>query len=93
MEADIVNPVHEIQLLNEHQIVEYGPVPFAKKSAMLWLPTNAEIYLDFQKHHYYRRHRFDHYMLFDVGTSQEDKAPPESSISGPARPTEKGLPN
>jgi tetratricopeptide (TPR) repeat protein len=72
MEADMSHAVHEIQLLSEHQIVEYGPVPFAKKNTVLWLPTNAEIYLDFRKHRYYRRHGFDHYMLFDVGTSQED---------------------
>ena len=93
MEADMANPIHELQLLSEHQIVEYGPVPFAKTNTMLWLPTNAEIYLDFRKHHYYRRHSFDRYMLFDVGTSQQDKNPPETSTSGPASTTRKGLPN
>jgi hypothetical protein len=93
MEADIANPIHEIQLLSEHQIVEYGPVSFAKKNTMLWVPTNAEIYLDFRKHHYYRRHSFDHYMVFDVDTSQEDQHPPDTSTSGSTSTTEKGLPN
>jgi len=91
IEADMVKPIHEIQLLSEHQIVEYGPVPFAKKSTMLWLPTNAEIYLDFRKHHFYRRHSFDDYMLFDVGASQEDKLPPDTSTSAPTPPPGKGL--
>jgi len=79
MEADMVNPVHEIQLLSEHQTVEYGPVPFARKNTMLWLPKNAEIYFDFRKHHYYRRHSFDHYSLFSVDTEQKDKVPQPSS--------------
>ena len=93
MEADMAKPIHEIQLVSEHQIVEYGPVPFAKQNTMLWLPTNAEIYLDFRKHHYYRRHSFDHYMVFDVGTSQQDKHLPDTSTSAPTSTTEKGLPN
>jgi hypothetical protein len=42
MEADMVNPMREIQLLSEHQTVEYGPVPFAKKNTSLWLPKSAE---------------------------------------------------
>lgn len=75
IEADMVTPVHEIQLLGEHQVVEYGPVPFAKMNTMLWLPKTAEIYLDFRKHHYYRRHSFDHYMLFAVDTQEKDKVP------------------
>ena len=93
MEADMVNTVHEIQLRSEHQIVEYGPVPFAKKNTILWLPKNAEIYLDFRKRRYYRRHSFDRYMLFDVGTSQEDKNLPDTATSSPTSTTEKGLPN
>ena len=63
IEADMVNPLHEIQLLSEHQTVEYGPVPFPRKNTVLWLPKDAEIYFDFRKHYYYRRHSFDHYML------------------------------
>jgi len=93
MEADMVKTVHEIRLRSEHQIVEYGPVPFAKKNTTLWLPKNAEIYLDFRKRRYYRRHSFDHYTLFDVGTSQEDKSPPDISTSGPPSTTEKALPD
>jgi tetratricopeptide (TPR) repeat protein len=93
MEADMANPIHDLQLLSEHQIVEYAPVPFAKTNTMLWLPTKAEIYLDFRKHRYYRRHSFDQYMLFDVGTSQQDKNPPATSTSGPASTTGTELPN
>jgi hypothetical protein len=75
IEADMANPMHEIQLLSEHQVVEYGPVPFAKKNTMLWLPKNVEIYFDFRKRRYYRHYSFDRYMLFDVNTDEKDKAP------------------
>jgi Tfp pilus assembly protein PilF len=75
MEAEIINPMPKIQLLSEHQIVEYGPVPFPKRDTTLWLPKSAEIYFDFRKHHYYRRHSFDHYMLFAVDSEEKRKEP------------------
>jgi hypothetical protein len=75
IEAEMVNPMPEIQLLSEHQVVEYGPIPFQKKNASLWLPKSAEIYFDFRKHHYYRRHSFDHYMLYSVDTEEKRKEP------------------
>jgi tetratricopeptide (TPR) repeat protein len=87
IEADMVNPMPEIQLLSEHQAVEYGPVPFPKKSTSLWLPKTAEIYFDFRKHRYYRRHSFDHFMLFSTDTEEKRKEP----VSKPpaAKPDEK----
>jgi hypothetical protein len=75
MEAEMVKSMPEIQLLSEHQTVEYGPVPFPKKNTSLWLPKNAEIYFDFRKHHYYRRHSFAHYMLYSVDTDEKRRAP------------------
>lgn len=75
IEADMVSPMPEIQLLSEHQVVEYGPVPFAKKNTTLWLPQSAEIYFDFRKHRYYRRHSFGHFMLFSTDTEEKRKEP------------------
>ncbi len=75
IEAEMVSPMPEIQLLSEHQVVEYGPVPFAKKNTTLWLPKSAEIYFDFRKRHYYRRHSFDHYMLYSVDSDEKRKEP------------------
>ena len=80
IEAEMAKPMPEIQLLSEHQVVEYGPVPFQKKNTLLWLPKSAEIYFDFRKHRYYRRHSFDHYMLFSTETDEkrgEPVIPPE----------------
>ena len=75
IEAELISPMPEIQLLSEHQVVEYGPVPFARKNTTLWLPKSAEIYFDFRRRRYYRRHTFDHYMLFAVDTEEKRKEP------------------
>jgi len=75
IESEMVNPLPEIRLLSEHEVVEYGPVPFPKKNTSLWLPRSAEIYFDFRKHRYYRRHSFDHYMLYSVDTDEKRKEP------------------
>jgi tetratricopeptide (TPR) repeat protein len=75
IEAELISPMPEIQLLSEHQVVEYGPVPFARKNTTLWLPKSAEIYFDFRRHRYYRRHSFDHYMLFAVDSNEKRKEP------------------
>jgi tetratricopeptide (TPR) repeat protein len=75
IESELVNPMKPIQLLSEHQIVEYGPVPFQNKNMELWLPKTAEIYFDFRRHRYYRRHSFDHYMLFAVESDEKRKEP------------------
>ncbi len=88
IEADIINPMHEIQMLSEHQVVEYGPVPFARKSTILWLPKNVEIYFDIRKRRFYRHYTFDNYMLFDVDVSDKVKLPPDTAASEPAPSTE-----
>jgi tetratricopeptide (TPR) repeat protein len=86
IEAELVSPMPQIQLLSEHQVVEYGPVPFAKRNTTLWLPKSAEIYFDFRRHRYYRRHSFDHYMLFAVDSNEKRKEPQ----SKPADPSNAG---
>lgn len=75
IESEMINPVPEIRLLSEHEVVEYGPVPFPMKNTSLWLPKSADIYFDFRKHHYYRRHSFDHYMLYSVDSDEKRKEP------------------
>ncbi|MGB8013237.1 MAG: tetratricopeptide repeat protein [Terriglobales bacterium] len=75
IESELVRPVPEIQLMSEQQVVEYGPVAFPKKNLELWLPKSAEIYLDYHKHRYYRKHSYDHYMLFSVDSEEKRKEP------------------
>jgi len=80
IESEMIRPMPEIKLLSEHQVVEYGPIRFDKKNTSLWLPKSAEIYFDFRRHRYYRRHSFDHYMLFAVDADEKRKEP----VSKPA---------
>jgi len=89
IEADMVKPMPEIQLLSEHQAVEYGPVPFPKKNTTLWLPKSAELYFDFRKHRYYRRHSFDHYMLYSTDSDEKRKEPVVKPAIGSTDPAEK----
>jgi tetratricopeptide (TPR) repeat protein len=79
IESELMNAVPEIRLAGEHQVVEYGPIPFAKRNVQLWLPQSAEIYLDFRRHRYYRKHSFDHYMLFAIDADEKQKPPAESA--------------
>jgi tetratricopeptide (TPR) repeat protein len=83
IESELVSPMPEIQLLSEHQVVEYGPIPFARKNTTLWLPKSAEIYFDFRRHRYYRRHSFDHYMLFAVDSNEKRKEPQSNPADKP----------
>jgi hypothetical protein len=86
IESELVKSMPEIQLLSDHEMVDYGAVPFQKKNMTLWLPKNAELYFDFRRHHYFRRHSFDHFMLFAVDS--EDKVIPQNSqpVGGDSQP-------
>lgn len=82
IESELVSPLPQIRLAGEHSVVEYGPVQFPKKNVQLWLPKSAEIYLDFRRHRYYRKHSFDHYMLFSVD-AEEKRKEPKAPIADP----------
>jgi len=71
IESELSSPIKQIQFLVQHSIAEYGPVHFQKKNLDIWLPKSAEIYLDLRRRRYYRRHSFDHYMLFSVDSEQK----------------------
>jgi tetratricopeptide (TPR) repeat protein len=82
LESDLSRPIPEIQLFKQHQTVEYAPVKFPKSKTELWLPKTGELTFDFRRHHYYRRHSFDRFMLFAVD-SQEKRKEPTAKSDGP----------
>src|SRR5208283_3663682 len=86
IESELINPMPQIQLRCEQQVVEYGPVKF-QKNVELWLPKKAEIYLDYRKHRYYRSHGYDHYLLFSV-ESVEKRNEPKAPSTEPAEKTQ-----
>jgi hypothetical protein len=89
IESELISPLKGIGFMAEHQIAEYGPVMFdkKKKKVELWLPKTAEVYLDFHRHRYYRRHSFDKYMLFSVDSTEKvdtaKQAPPGPGSTSP----------
>jgi len=89
LESDLTDPIKEIQLRSEHQTVEYAPVRFPKSKTELWLPKNAELYFDLRKHRYFRRHSFNHFMLFSVDTDEKRKEPKEAKIPESRSPKSK----
>jgi tetratricopeptide (TPR) repeat protein len=69
VESELVNSVRGLTV--QHQMTEYGPVQFQKKNVELWLPQSVDLFLEINKHRYYRRHSFDHYMLFSTNSEQK----------------------
>ncbi len=82
LETELVHPVPQIQLLGEHMAIEYGPVTFPNRKVELWLPKSAEIYFDFRRHHYFRRHSFDNFMLFSVDSEEKRHEPTSKAAPG-----------
>lgn len=81
IESDLASPLPQLSV--EHQIAEYGPVQFGNKKLELWLPQYVDIYFELNRHRYYRRHSFDHYMLFSVN-STDQQLPPKTGTVDPA---------
>jgi len=84
LESDLVKPMPEIQLYRQHWAVDYAPVRFPKSKTELWLPKVAELTFDFRKHHYFRQHTFDRFLLFAVDA--QDKAKPPQAPPAPQTP-------
>jgi hypothetical protein len=70
LETQSVKEIEDIQLKEDHALIEYGPVEFHKQNLQLWLPQTADLYVDRQGRRYYRRHTFSNFKLFSVSTSQ-----------------------
>jgi tetratricopeptide (TPR) repeat protein len=88
LETDIVSPIPQIQLRDEHISVEYAPVKFASHHTQLWLPESAEIFFDYGRRRMHRRHHFRDYMLFAVDEKQQISVPKvEPDTESPSAPS------
>ncbi len=75
LETDILKPVPEVRLTTEHQVLDYGPVQFEQKKIKLWLPLEAEIYLDVNGKRFHHRHVYSDYRVFSVDLGQKVGGP------------------
>jgi tetratricopeptide (TPR) repeat protein len=69
IDAELMNPLPQMAV--QHQIADYGPVHFQKRDLDLWLPQNVDIFMELNRHYYYRRHSYDHYQLFSVDSLEK----------------------
>jgi hypothetical protein len=75
IDVDLLEPIPEILLSTEHLSIDYGSVAFANGNSHLWLPQQADFYLDIGNRHFYSHHQLSHFLLFSVGVQQDTKQP------------------
>jgi hypothetical protein len=73
--VDLLEPIPQIRLLTEHSSIDYGAVGFTNGSSHLWLPQQADFYLDLNGHHFFNHHQLSDFLLFSVGVKQETQQP------------------
>ena len=71
LETDLVETIPKIHLRLQHQVIEYYPGSFPGTNVAMWLPSSAELYMDFRGHRFYRRHSYRDFQLFSVKVRQE----------------------
>ena len=79
IETDLVNPIPELRLEEEHLVVEYMPVTFENVAVPFYLPSEAQLYVHIRGHLYRIREDFKDYVRFAVATHQEIKGPREQA--------------
>jgi hypothetical protein len=77
LETDLLEAIPEVKLLAEHQALDYGPVQFENRKIMMWLPQQAEIYLDSGGRRFHHRHTYSQYRIFSVEVGQKIGSPKE----------------
>jgi len=77
LETDLVESIPKIRLRLFHESLEYRPVKSSTDKLQLWLPSGAELYLDFQGRRFYRQLSFTDYKLFSVDMKYQTSDPKE----------------
>jgi tetratricopeptide (TPR) repeat protein len=75
IETDLREPVKDLDLTRDHLLIDYGPVKFEHGETTLWLPWNAEMYMELRGKRYHHTHTLRNYMLFSVDTGNNIAAP------------------
>lgn len=78
IESELAKPIKEIQLTQERLLIDYASVRFHAQDQQLWLPKDADFYVEIHGRRFYRRHTFSKFKVFSVGVEQHVQAPKES---------------
>ena len=81
LDTDQEELIPKIRLRRSHESIEYRPVSFPKNNLQLWLPSSAELYMDFRGQRFYRKHSFTDFKLFSVDTQYEVAEPKETQAA------------
>jgi len=71
LEIDLAETIPKIRLRLDHQIIDFLPVSFPQSDTKIWLPSSAELYLDFRGHRFYRRLSYLEFKLFSVKIQEQ----------------------
>ena len=86
LDTDQKELIPKIQLRRSHMSIEYRPVAFPKNNLQLWLPSSAEVYMDFRGQRFYRKHSLTDFKLFSVDSQYEVADPTvKNAASQPAQ--------
>jgi Flp pilus assembly protein TadD len=78
IETDLREPVKDLELTRDHLMIDYGPVKFDKSATTLWLPWNAEMFMELRGKRYHHTHTLRNYMLFSVDTGNTIAKPKQT---------------
>lgn len=78
VETDLREPVKELELTRDHLLIDYGPVKFESGGTTLWLPWNAEMFMELHGKRYHHTHTLRNYMLFSVDTANTIAKPKQA---------------
>ncbi|MGC2195405.1 MAG: carboxypeptidase-like regulatory domain-containing protein [Terriglobales bacterium] len=78
LESDLVEPLKDFDLTEQHIAISYQRVQFRTLGQQLWLPQVADLYVQRQGHRYYRRHTFSNFQLFTVDATENIQLAKES---------------
>jgi tetratricopeptide (TPR) repeat protein len=75
IETDLREPVPALELTRDHLVIDYGPVKFDRGGTTLWLPWDAEMFMELHGKRYHHTHTLRNYMLFSIDTANTIAAP------------------
>ena len=78
IETDLREPVKDIELTRDHLLIDYGPVKFEHSATSLWLPWDAEMFMELRGKRYHHTHTLRNYMLFSVDTGNAIAKPKQA---------------
>jgi hypothetical protein len=78
LETDVMEPLPQIGLSQEHMSIDYEEVAFPKRQTKFWIPSNAELFINLRGHLHHLKHSFTDFILFSVEANEQQQAPKQA---------------